>query len=164
MIPISCSDPELTRGFTFASRAFDAAASGMWSQHPLPAFRAPSWRGRDSIAFSKKSWLASVMLEAFLPASATRIVVYLEPISMRWGPERLRILCAQAVGIEPDPSTAFVFTNKARDCLLLLSTGPDGDHVLLKKLEKGGFLLPAPEVAGKSFVVLRSAVLARLFR
>jgi hypothetical protein len=84
------------------------------------------------------------MLETFLPANATRTVVYLEPISMRWGPERLRELCAQAIGGEPDP--AFVFTNKARDCLLLLSTGPSGDQVLLKKLEKGEYLLPAPEI------------------
>jgi hypothetical protein len=137
----------------------------MRSDRALPVFRAPSWRsGATSIALSQKHWLASVMLEALLPASATRIVVYLEPISMRWGPERLRELCAQAVGIEPDPFTPFVFTNKARDCLLLLSTGPCGDQVLLKKLEKGAFLLPAPEVEGKPFVFMRSAVLARLFR
>ncbi|MEY4583116.1 MAG: transposase [Pseudomonadota bacterium] len=104
------------------------------------------------------------MLAAFLPADATRIVVYLEPISMRFGTERLRKLCTEAIGIEPDPFTAFLFTNKARDCLLLFSTGRSGDQTLMKRLDKGAFLLPAPEVEGKPFVILRSAVLERLFR
>jgi hypothetical protein len=104
------------------------------------------------------------MLAAFLPASATRVVVYLEPISMRLGTERLRKLCTEAIGVEPDPFTAFLFTNKARDCLLLFSMDRAGDQTVMKRLEKGAFLLPAPEGDGKPFVVMRSAVLARLFR
>jgi hypothetical protein len=104
------------------------------------------------------------MLEALLPANTTRVVVYLKPISMRLGTERLRKLCTEAIGVEPDPFTAFLFANKARDCLLLFSTGRSGDQTLMKRLDKGAFLLPAPEAEGKPFVIMRSTVVARLFR
>ena len=108
--------------------------------------------------------LASVMLEAFIPASTTRVVVCLDPISMRLGPDRLRTHCAEVVGVEPDLFTSFLFTNKKRDCLLLFSTPRSGDQTITKKLMKGAFLLPAREVDKKAFVVMKPAVLPSLFR
>ena len=44
---------------------------------------------------------------------------------------------------EPDSSTAFLFVNKSRDCLLLFSTDSDGDRTLTTKIEKGAFIRPA---------------------
>ena len=132
--------------------------------HHLVIVLKPQRRDQNVYANERINEIRSRMLEAFLPASATRVVVYLEPISMRSGPERLRKLCTESIGLEPDSFTAFVFTNKARDCLLLFSTPRSGDQVLVKKLEKGAFLLPAPEGSGTPFVIMRSSVLARLFR
>src|SRR5690606_37888056 len=104
------------------------------------------------------------MLHAFLPASATRVVVYLKPVSMRLGPDKLRELCVEAMGIEPDSRTAFLFTNKARDCLLMFFAAEGGDETLLKKLYKGVFLLPTPDEQGKEYVTMKASMLPRLFR
>ena len=90
--------------------------------------------------------------------------MYLEPINVRLGAERLRKLCTESIGLEPDPFTAFLFTNRSKDSLLLFSALRSGDQTLVKKLERGAFLLPAPEAAGKPFVIMRPTVLARLFR
>lgn len=83
---------------------------------------------------------------------------------MRLGPDRLRNLCTESNGIEPDPLTAFLFTNRARDCLLLYSVSGTGDQTLMKKLDKGTFPLPTPDKSGRPFVTMRANMLARLFR
>ncbi len=49
------------------------------------------------------------MLEAFLPKSATRVVVYLEPINVRWGVQKLGVFCREVVGVEPDGATCILF-------------------------------------------------------
>jgi len=100
---------------------------------------------------------------SLLPSSATRVVVYLEPISMSYGDVRLRQLCRDVLGMEPDPSTAFLFTNKQRNCLLLYSAPGTGDRTLMKKLERGAFLLPVPE-PGQRYALTTPSVLNRLFR
>ena len=99
-----------------------------------------------------------------LPSSTTRIVVYLEPISMRYGDVHLRNLCRDVIGIEPDPSTAFLFTNSQRDCLLLYSAPSTGERTLMKKLQRGAFLLPVSEQEGKPYALMKPALLSRLFR
>jgi len=104
------------------------------------------------------------LLQAFLPASATRVVVYLKPVNMRLGPAKLRELCIETMGIEPDARTAFLFTSKSRDSLLMYFEDESGDQTLLKELEKGAFLLPAPKTEGAEFVIMRPKVLSRLFR
>ena len=104
------------------------------------------------------------MLDLFIPAYATRVVVYLHPISMRWGAPKLRAFCAETVGIEPDYATAFIFTNKARDCLLMYSLDDFDGQVLMKKLHKGAFLLPAEADDGAPYVIMKPNVLAKLFR
>jgi hypothetical protein len=104
------------------------------------------------------------MLQAFFPESATRIVLYLQPINLRWGTAKLGALCRDVLGIEPDISTCFLFVNRARDTLLLYFLDFDGEQTLMKRLDKGAFLLPAPAADGAPFVVLRPSMLPRLFR
>lgn len=104
------------------------------------------------------------MLESFLPSSATRAVVYLEPIDVRRGPNRLGTLCREVLQIEPDDRTCFLFVNRRRDTLLMYFLGSDGGETLMKRLDKGAFLLPAPNADGAPYVVVRPSMLPRLFR
>jgi len=104
------------------------------------------------------------MLDAFLPKSATRVVVYLQPINVRWGAKKLGAFCREVLRIEADARTCFCFVNARRDTLLLYFADADGDQTLLKKLDKGSFLLPAPDPTGAPFAILRRSMLPRLFR
>jgi transposase len=104
------------------------------------------------------------MLDLFIPSYATRVVVYLHPINMRWGAPKLRAFCTETVGVEPDYSTAFVFTNKARDCLLMYSLDGTDGQILIKKLNKGAFLLPAAPEEGSPYVIMKPKMLGKLFR
>ena len=104
------------------------------------------------------------MIKHLIPANLKRVVLYLQPISMRWGTTKLRSLCRDKLGIEPDFSTAFLFVNKSHDCLLVYSTDSNGDRTLMKKLEKGAFIVPAPEPEGAPFIVMRPSILSRMFR
>lgn len=104
------------------------------------------------------------MLDLLLPQGTRRVVVYLTPISARLGHERLKALCRDTIGIEPDDTTAFIFTNKKRDTLLMYALDDVGDRVLMKKLDKGAFLLPAPDDTKKNFATLKPSMLHKLFR
>jgi len=104
------------------------------------------------------------MLESILPSSATRVVLHLEPIDVRWGPDKLATFCREAMGIEPDLSTCFLFVNRRRDTLLMYFLGSDGGETLMKRLDRGSFLLPAPSADGAPYLVLRPSMLPRLFR
>jgi hypothetical protein len=104
------------------------------------------------------------LLQNLLPANAKRVVVYLKPVNMRWGPERLRGLCSETLGIVPDASTVFLFTNKNQDSLLMYFADHASDQTLMKKLDKGAFLLPVPEREGEAFVIMKPSMLPRLFR
>jgi transposase len=99
-----------------------------------------------------------------MPANLKRVVVYLQPISMRWGTTKLRALCQGELGIEPDSATGFLFVNKSHDSLLLYSTDRDGDRTLVKKIEKGAFMMPAPGRDGAPFIIMRPSILSRMFR
>lgn len=103
------------------------------------------------------------MIDALVPSRTTRVIVWLEPISMRWGGDRLRRFCREELEIEPDPTTSFLFVNKARDTLLLYSTDDDGDQTVLKKLDRGAFLLPTPDDDAR-FLEMTPSMLPRLFR
>ena len=104
------------------------------------------------------------MLEALLPKSATRVVVYLEPINVRWGVQKLGAFCREVVGVEPQDATCFLFVNSRRDTLLLYFMDRTGEQILTKKLDKGSFLLPARDKDGAPFVILRPSMLSRMFR
>jgi hypothetical protein len=105
-----------------------------------------------------------VMLETFLPSSAKRVVVYLHPINMRWGAQRIGEFCREVLRIEPDRTTCFLFVNRRRDALSLYFQDEYGEQTLTKKLDNGSFLLPAPAADGEPFVILRPSMLPRLFR
>lgn len=77
------------------------------------------------------------MIEAFIPSSATRVVVYLHPVNVRWGVDKLRAFCRDEMRMEPNDRTCFLFVNRARDTLLPYHLGFTGEQTLIKKLEKG---------------------------
>ena len=104
------------------------------------------------------------MLDLFIPSYATRVVVYLYPVNMRWGAPKLRAFCTDTIGVAPDYTTAFVFTNKARDCLLMYSLDDFDGQILMKKLDKGAFLLPAAADEETPYVIMKPKMLAKLFR
>jgi hypothetical protein len=104
------------------------------------------------------------MLEVFLPKSATRVVVYLRPINVRWGVKKLGAFCREVLRLEADTRTCFLFVNARRDTPLLYFADNDGEQTLQKRLDKGSFLLPAPDATGPQFVILRRSMLPRLFR
>jgi hypothetical protein len=108
--------------------------------------------------------MSNVTLETLLPPSATRVVVYLQPINVRWGARKLGTFCREVIGIDPDQSTCFLFVNRQRDTLLIYFLAFDGDETVMKKLDQGAFLLPAPDADGAPYVILRPALLPRLFR
>ena len=119
--------------------------------------------GRSLLSFgSTLQYLVSV-LELLLPETIERVIVCLEPMKMRWGADRLRRFCREELEIEPDAATCFVFVNKARDMLLMYLVDEDGDQTMVKKLDKGAFLLPAPDENAR-FVEMASSMLPRLFR
>ena len=113
----------------------------------------------------RRNFRENVMeIKQLVPANLKRLVVYLRPISMRWGTTKLRSLCRDELRIAPDSSTAFLFVNKSHDCLLLYSTDANGDQTLMKKIEKGAFIMPAPGPDGTPFIVMRPSMLSRMFR
>jgi hypothetical protein len=103
-------------------------------------------------------------LKHLLPANLKRVVIYLQPINMRWGPTKLRALCRGEMGIAPDSATAFLFVNKSHNSLMVYSTDADGDRTLTKKLEKATFVMPAPRPGGEPFIIMRPSMLSRMFR
>jgi len=104
------------------------------------------------------------MLHLLMPPSVSQLVVYLEPINLRWGPDRLRAFCREEIGMEPDESTGFIFTNRNQDSLVLYYVDEDGDGILRKKLDKGAFLMPLPGPDGKKWTKMGAAMAGRLFR
>ena len=104
------------------------------------------------------------MLDLLIPHGTTRVVIYRTPIDTRYGPDKLRALCREVLRIEPDEHTAFVFTNRRRDTLVLYVLDDSGDRTLTKKLERGGFILPAPDASGSEVATLKPSMLGKLFR
>jgi hypothetical protein len=103
------------------------------------------------------------MLDMFIPPSTRRLVFYPMPINVRWGPDRLRILCERELGLTLDRATAVVFHNRKKDTLVLYTLDESGDRCITKKLKRGAFLLPVP-AEGQKYVVLAASTVARLFR
>ncbi len=104
------------------------------------------------------------MLQALLPNWITKVVVALEPISMRLGSDKLATRCREVLRVEPNEDTCFIFANRQRDTLLMYFRAPSGDEITMKRLDKGSFILPAPTESGTPYVIMRPAMLPRLFR
>ena len=104
------------------------------------------------------------MLDLLIPRRINKVLIHPKPISMRWGATKLRSFCADTLGVEPEPDTAFLFTNKKQDTLLLYLVCEDGDQTLTKKLDKVAFLVPTAKPDGAPFVTMRRSALSKLFR
>jgi IS66 Orf2 like protein len=107
---------------------------------------------------------AGTMLQALLPNWITKVVVALEPISMRLGSDKLAARCRDVLHIEPDEDTCFIFSNRQKDTLLMYFRAPGGDEIMMKRLEKGAFILPAQTESRLPYVIMRPSMIPRLFR
>jgi len=103
------------------------------------------------------------VLDLFIPTYTRRLILYPNPINVRWGPDRLRVACERDLGIRLDRTTAALFHNRAQDTLGLYTLDDDGDRCIKKKLYRGAFLLPAP-AAGETYVVVEASKVGTLFR
>ncbi|MBK9000864.1 MAG: IS66 family insertion sequence element accessory protein TnpB [Myxococcales bacterium] len=104
------------------------------------------------------------MFDLLIPPQIDTVLIYPKPVSMRWRATKLRSFCADTLGSEPQPDTAFLFTNKKQDTLLLYLVCENGDQTLTKKLDRGAFMVPTAKPGGAPFVSMRRAALSRLFR
>ena len=105
----------------------------------------------------------AIVLDLLIPPQIAKVLIYPKPINMRWGATKLRSFCTE-LGVEPRLDTAFLFTNKKQDTLLLYLVDEDGDQTLTKKLDKGAFLVPTAKPGEAAFVSMRRSGLAKLFR
>ncbi|MFO0614305.1 MAG: IS66 family insertion sequence element accessory protein TnpB [Polyangiaceae bacterium] len=103
------------------------------------------------------------MFGLFVPRTVQRLVIYPAPISMRWGPDRLRAACERDLGLVLDRATGVLFHNRKQDTLVLYTLDDSGDRCVTKKLEAGTFLLPVP-AAGETYAVVPASKLETLFR
>ena len=103
------------------------------------------------------------MLELLLPAHITRVVVYPSPVNMSRGPEALRKLCADELGVEAANGTVALFYNRAKDTLKLYWEDSSGDQTLTRKLDRGTFLVPVVPPEAK-YTTVPPTTLRRLFR
>ncbi len=104
------------------------------------------------------------MLDLFIPPQINKVLVYPKPVNMRWGATKLRSFCTDMLGSEPKTDTAFLFTNKKQDTLLLYLVDEDGDRTLMKKLDRGTFLMPTAKPGGVPFITMRRSALSKLLR
>jgi hypothetical protein len=105
-----------------------------------------------------------IVFDLLIPPQIDKVLIYSKPVSMRWGATKLRSFCADTLGSDPQPDTAFLFTNKKQDTLLLYLVCEDGDQTLMKKLDRGAFVVPIAKPGGDSFVSVRRSALPKLFR
>lgn len=103
-------------------------------------------------------------LGALLPKDAKKALVYLLPISMRYGPEKLRALIGETLNTDVEDQTAYVFTNAKRDSLLVYWLDHDGEQTMQQRLDKGGFALPELFADGLPWASIESKKLRGLFR
>ncbi len=79
---------------------------------------------------------------AFLPQDAKRVLVYLLPIRMSWGPAKLRTIIVETLDEDADEETAYVFANAKRDTLLVYWLDADGERTMQRRKDKGSFIWP----------------------
>jgi transposase len=76
-------------------------------------------------------------------ASTTRVYFALEPIDARKSFDTLAAVVTNTLGRDPLSGDLFVFLNKRRNHLKILSWNGDGFVILMKRLQLGTFTLPA---------------------
>lgn len=92
-----------------------------------------------------------------------KVKLYTKPISSKWGPTRIKKLCADEFGKEPRLYEYFLFFNKKKDTMMLYFKDDDGDQMMSKMLLKGGFLLPAG-AEDQNWIEMPASQLPTLFR
>jgi hypothetical protein len=97
-----------------------------------------------------------------LPKGAKWADLYTKPVPANWGPNRLRRLLSEECQVDVE-GRAFLFFNKAQDQLRLYFCDESGDQIMVKMLERGGFMFPLAEV-GEDFIKVPEKKLAALFR
>ncbi len=103
------------------------------------------------------------MFDLLFPPAVRRLVLYPEPINTRVGLDALRKLSEQGLGLTLDPQTAVVFHSRSQDTLVVYCVAPSGDQSIVKKLDRGVFLLPIPP-PGERYAVVDAAKVKTLFR
>ena len=103
------------------------------------------------------------MFDFLFPPAVRRLVLYPEPINTRVGLDALRKLSEQGLGLTLDPSTAVVFHNRTRDTLVVYCVTRSGDESIVKKMDRGAFMLPVPS-PGERYATVEASKLQTLFR
>lgn len=97
-----------------------------------------------------------------LPKGTKWVELYTKPVPANWGPNRLRHLLKEEYQVD-DKGRAFLFFNKAQDQLKLYFRDDEGDQIMSKILERGGFMFPAAD-SEQTFLKVSAKKLATLFR
>ncbi|KGC70263.1 putative transposase [Burkholderia pseudomallei] len=71
-----------------------------------------------------------------------KVYLHRDPVDFRMGINGLSILVEQAMRLNPMTSALFVFGNRRRDRIKILSWGGNGFWLLLKRLEADRFVWP----------------------
>jgi transposase len=82
------------------------------------------------------------------------VFVGLEPIDLRWGFDRLAGAVAERVGRQARSGALFVFFGRRRDAIKVLFFDGTGMCLFYKRLDKGTFRLPEPDVAGTASLAI----------
>lgn len=97
-----------------------------------------------------------------LPRGTNWVDLYTKPVPANWGPNRLHRLLSEECRIEIE-GRAFLFFNRAQNHLRLYFRDVDGDQMMVKVLDRGGFIFPVAD-ATQDFIKVSSKKLASLFR
>jgi transposase len=96
-----------------------------------------------------------------IPAGV-QIFVALDPVDMRFGFERLSGMVRERMGYEPRSGALFVFLGRRRQLVKILYADATGTCVFAKRLDVGGFSLPATTTADALYVEIDDAMLDAL--
>ncbi len=91
------------------------------------------------------------------------IYVATSPVDLRYGMERLGGLVREHVGRDPRSKALFVFINKRRQAMKVLSWDGTGMVLWYKKLDRGNFDIPKPSHEGQWSVSISETVFDALF-
>ena len=84
--------------------------------------------------------------------SAVRIYLATEPVDLRRGFDGLAAATRTLIGLDPLCGHVFVFVNRRRNRVKLLTWGPTGYTLIYRRLEKGTFTLPTRPAPGQTHV------------
>ena len=86
------------------------------------------------------------------------VYIALEPTDLRYGIERLGGLVRERMQAEPRSRALFVFINRRRDLMKVLTWDGTGVILAQKRLDAGRYELPTPTQLGEQHVVVSDAI------